>query len=244
MVKPRKPSKRITTKAVQAAESDQPPVTLPDVPAKPEQDDDPWDREGLTLKQRRFCEAYIGEAAGNATRAAQIAGYRDDNYFSLAGTAADNLKKPQVRGFIGRLLAAQQCTPEYLRNRLAELSKSSLNDCITIGDDGKLELDMEQAARLGALGQIKEVREDVIKGGEETSLVRRTVKLHDPTRAIELLLKMQGALVERHEVTGPAGGPVEHTVTHAFDADKFADLYRRRTNRDYAGAGPDPANDN
>jgi phage terminase small subunit len=29
----------------------------------------------LTLKQRRFVEAYCGEAAGNATQAAKLAGY-------------------------------------------------------------------------------------------------------------------------------------------------------------------------
>jgi phage terminase small subunit len=47
--------------------------------------------EGLTVKQRKFCEAYVGEAAGNATEAARIAGYS-----SPRGSASANMAKAYI----------------------------------------------------------------------------------------------------------------------------------------------------
>lgn len=201
MAKKRKPSKRITTKHVQATEN-LPAPAVPQVDAKPEIDEDPWDAEGLTLKQRRFCEAYVGPAAGNATRAAQMAGYRDDNRHSLEATASENLRKPALRSFIGRLIARQGVGVEYLKSRLAQLAQSSLDNCCTIDRDGEVVVDMKMAAELGALGQIKELSDEILKTGGECSTIRRKVKLHDPTKAIELLLRMHGAIIDRHEHSG------------------------------------------
>lgn len=53
----------------------------------------------LTEKQRRFVEAYMGEACGNATAAARIAGYKgNDETLSTVGT--ENLRKPAVTAAI------------------------------------------------------------------------------------------------------------------------------------------------
>lgn len=49
----------------------------------------------LTEKQRRFVDAYLGEAAGNATEAARLAGYKgNDN--TLASVGTENLRKPAI----------------------------------------------------------------------------------------------------------------------------------------------------
>lgn len=45
----------------------------------------------LTHKQRRFVEAYMGEACGNATEAARLAGYA-----SPEGSAADLMGNPKI----------------------------------------------------------------------------------------------------------------------------------------------------
>lgn len=50
----------------------------------------------LSEKQRRFVEAYMGVAKGNATEAARIAGYKGDNN-SLAVTGWQNLIKPKIK---------------------------------------------------------------------------------------------------------------------------------------------------
>ena len=214
------PRKKTTQKLVQATEDK--PFTFPQVDAKPEIGTDPWEDDGLTLKQRRFCQYYVSEAAGNATKAAQLAGYRDDNLITLGGTAHENLKKPQIRGYISRLLAKQGMTPDFLKSRLAQLAQSSLDNMLTMDADGTVRVDLEQAARMGALGQLKELREDILPGGSgKDEVIRRTVKVHDPIRAIELLAKMLGMVTERHEVSVPNGGPVETQVKHTFDYDDF-----------------------
>ena len=56
----------------------------------------------LTEKQRRFVEAYCGEAKGNATEAASLAGYKG-NDVTLASTGYENLRKPQIAHAIDAL---------------------------------------------------------------------------------------------------------------------------------------------
>jgi len=50
----------------------------------------------LTEKQRKFVEAYLGEANGNGTKAAEIAGYGGDTK-TLGITAVKNLRKINIR---------------------------------------------------------------------------------------------------------------------------------------------------
>ncbi len=53
----------------------------------------------LTEKQRRFVEAYMGEAGGNATQAARLAGYAgNDNTLASMGDA--NVRKPAIQAAI------------------------------------------------------------------------------------------------------------------------------------------------
>jgi hypothetical protein len=60
-----------------------------------------------TEKQRRFVEAYMGEAAGNATEAASLAGYAG-NRKTLEAVGRENLAKPRIAQMI---LQAQQSDP-------------------------------------------------------------------------------------------------------------------------------------
>lgn len=52
--------------------------------------------KALTERQRRFVEAYMGEAAGNGTKAAEIAGFSGDSN-ALGVYAHRLLMKPQVQ---------------------------------------------------------------------------------------------------------------------------------------------------
>jgi phage terminase small subunit len=64
------------------------PLGNPDpLPAKPD----------LPERQRRFVEAYMGEAKGNATQAAVIAGYGADNRNSAAARASQLLDEPKIQ---------------------------------------------------------------------------------------------------------------------------------------------------
>ena len=57
----------------------------------------------FTQKQQRFIDAYMGEAAGNATEACRLAGYEgNDNVLGVQGY--DNLRNPKIAKEIERLV--------------------------------------------------------------------------------------------------------------------------------------------
>jgi phage terminase small subunit len=58
----------------------------------------------LTLKQRKFCLAFVGEANGNGAEAARLAGYKGAG-LTLAVIASQNLIKLNVSRFIAELRA-------------------------------------------------------------------------------------------------------------------------------------------
>lgn len=68
--------------------------------------DEVFEKESLelTLKQRKFCLAFVGEADGNGSEAARIAGYKG-NDVTLAAVAYENLNKPQIQAQIADLRA-------------------------------------------------------------------------------------------------------------------------------------------
>lgn len=59
--------------------------------------------EKLSILERRFCEAYAGECAGNGVRAAEVAGY-SGSYGVLATTASRLLKKAEIREYLDSLI--------------------------------------------------------------------------------------------------------------------------------------------
>lgn len=69
--------------------------------------------EGLTDKQRRFCEEYLVDL--NATQAAIRAGYSED---SAGHIGWENQRKPEIQAEIARLLA------EYSQNAVAMRSET------------------------------------------------------------------------------------------------------------------------
>lgn len=80
-------------------------------------------RDGLTRKQRLFVEYYVGEAKGNATEAARLAGYS-----SPEGSAAKNMGKGKLLEAIAALSAelAEKdgaLTPEEIQEMWAEIAR-------------------------------------------------------------------------------------------------------------------------
>lgn len=217
----RKPSKgkRTTAKKVQESESlPPPPFNLPPAPpATPEPDDDAWDDYGLTLKQRLFAEAYVGAAAGNATNAAEMAGYRDDNRTVLASTGCENLRKPNIQRAIARLIANKLGSPEWTRAGIVEIANNNLAEFLTYDDAGNPSLDLKKAAEGGALGTLREIKEEGIQTGNTVAIIKRTFKVYDRLKALEILAKMNGQLKDQHEHT------IKPTPTHDFMTAMLAD---------------------
>lgn len=58
------------------------------------------DRPKVTLKQEKFVEAYVGEANGNATQAARVAGYSQSSDITTRSIACETLTNPNVQKLV------------------------------------------------------------------------------------------------------------------------------------------------
>lgn len=174
-------------------------MVLPTIIAKPEIDYDAWGADGLTIRQRMFVKALVGPAGGNATKAAEMAGYASENINALRVTASENLGKPNVQRALAHAMAEKFGSAEWARTALLDLAGSSMANFLGVDEQGKMKLDLNSARAQGALGQIKEMTLD--ENG-----VPVKIKIHDRTKAIELLLKLHGLIVGQHEhaPTAPA----------------------------------------
>ena len=94
--------------------------------------------DGLTLKERRFVDAYLGEANGNGTRAAKFAGY-SGSYYALAVRAHELLKKRKIREAVDEALEHDPLVMgrvERLR-KLTSIARGEA-ECKRFGPDGEL----------------------------------------------------------------------------------------------------------
>lgn len=190
--------KRTSTKQVQATEDK--PFTLPQVDVKPEIDDDePCDPlDGLNIRRRLFVEYITGEACGNATRAASLAGYSDSNVNALKVTACRLLTSPNVQRAIRDRLARTLLTQEKTREAIAAYAESSMDKFLSVDDKGDPKIDWEKAAACGAIAHVREIREEGIGGSDgSVTVIKRTFKIRDPMPALALLAKMHGLVVDQ-----------------------------------------------
>lgn len=230
--------KNITKRLVQAKEKT---PFVPNVTVKPDTDDAPWDNDGLTIRQRAFVEALVGPAGGNATKAAEMAGYASDNRLALQVTASETLSKPMVQEAIARGLARKRMTPEWADERLYELASSSFRNFSELTPEGDMKVNWPQAFAHGAVGQISEVTEEILEASGSSKVIRRKLKMHPPHKALETIQKLTGRLKnepQKIELTGPNGGPVP--VKHEFDHARYREMFQRRT----AGNGERTASEN
>jgi len=201
-VKRVKLTKRKTiTKIVKETEAK--PFELPTIKHKPDDDSqEDTDNDGLTMRRRLFVDAITGQAMGNGTKAARLAGYKDDNENALAVTASFLLRIPKVQQAIARKIAARNCGPERVKANIAALAEADISNFVVVDDEGKANIDWKAAAQAGAIGQIREWVEDVIQTPDgNCTVLKRRFKLYDRTKALELLARMNGQLTNKVDVT-------------------------------------------
>lgn len=113
------------------------------------------DETKLTIKEERFVNAYLGEAAGNATESARIAGYSGKSYAALRKEASVLLTKPHIRARIDAVLMAEAMTPAEILHELRDVGTAEWRDFITVRTDpktgGVIEAKMDLAAKMKAL---------------------------------------------------------------------------------------------
>ena len=91
----------------------------------------PDDLPKLTTKQRRFVEAYCGEARFNASEAARLAGYSEN-----AGSEGWRLRKnPEISAHIEDRLNTYSASSAEALNELTDVAMSQWRDHVTIKTD-------------------------------------------------------------------------------------------------------------
>lgn len=204
-----KKRKNITAKRVQAAERK--PV-IPKVEVEGETDDGPFGDDGLSIRQKEFVLAITGPACGNATKAAEMAGYAAENRLALQVTASRLLSNAMVQEAIATALTKRRATPEWAKAGLIDLARSTMANFVSVDANGKPKLDFAKAAAAGALGHIKEFTADILPGsaGELDEVIRCKIKVHDRIAALGMLLKMHGLLSDGgNGGTSPGDIPLE-----------------------------------
>ena len=150
----------------------------------------------LTPKQRRFLEAYLGEAGWNAAKAARIAGYPERTARSIG---CENLTKPDIRAAIDERLAEAAMTANEVLGRLADQARGSVEDFAQITEDGSWRIDLKKAEELGKLHLLHEL--GFTEHGPK-------IKLYDAQTALAKLGTHYKLFTERRELTGADGAPL------------------------------------
>jgi len=151
---------------------------------------EPKDKQGLTAKQRRFCEEYVID--WNASRAALAAGYGKK---SAEVTGNRNLHKPAVKAYIEEIQKdlAQLAGLSQLRNlneykKIAFCSIADLHNTWIERKDFE-QLTTEQKAAIESIDTKIEIK-DGKHGSTEVQYVK--IKLFDKLKALDSINKMLG----------------------------------------------------
>lgn len=153
----------------------------------------------LPPKQRRFVQEHLVDL--NATQAAIRAGYSAKTADVQGPRLLGNVRiQEAIQEAMSRREKRTEITADRVLNELAKIAFSDLTDFVEFGPDG---IKIRPSDKVdGAV--LSEVSEMITKGASVTS-----VKLHSKMKALELLCKHLGLAPEKHQLSGPNGGPIE-----------------------------------
>ena len=184
----------------------------------------------LTNKQQRFVEEYLIDL--NATQAAIRAGYSEK---TAEQQGFQLLKKTSVSKAVTeaqkRRSDRTEVTADMVVKELARIGFSDLRNMLT--PNGSLldpqDWDDDTAAAISSI----EVVTNTGEGGKDEDgrkIVEHThkIKVWDKNSALEKLAKHLGMFVEKHEHTGPNGGPVQVMDTSKISDTALAELMAAR----------------
>ena len=169
-----------------------------------------------TAKESRFAQEYLLDC--NGAQAAVRAGY---SARGARQTARKLLQRPRVQQALRAEMEARSARvrvdADQVLRELWALAFARITDVVELRD-GKLEL--------RDLGQLTDEQRAAIEAVEETKHGWR-VRLHSKERALELLMRHLGMLVERREVSGPGGEPIALERTQRGLTEDTVDFLRR-----------------
>lgn len=170
--------------------------------------------DGLNHRQRRFVQEYLIDL--NATQAAIRAGYSADTAGSIG---SENLTKPEIARAVetaqAERLTRTELTGDMVIAELRKIGFANMQDYMSSTEDGDPFLDFSMLTRDQAAALQEVTVEDYVEGrGEAARSVKRIkFKLADKRAALVDLGKHLKLFVERHELTGKDGAPIQYEDT-------------------------------
>ena len=150
----------------------------------------------LPPKQRKFVQEYLVDL--NATQAAIRAGYSPKAANNAGPRLLVNARvQAAIQQAMSRRERRTEITADRVLNELAKIAFSDLRDFVEFGP-GRTKIKSSDQVDGAVLAEVS----DTAAG--------TSVKLHSKMKALELLGKHLGlAAPEKHELSGPDGGPIE-----------------------------------
>ena len=161
----------------------------------------PRDKDGLTPRRRRFVEEYLIDL--NATQAALRAGYSPRTAKKESWSL---LTDPAVRAAVAGAQAERSrrtsITADRVLEELASIAFADIGDFVSWGRDGVRLNDSSNLAK-DQRRAVAEVYQTKTRDGGSVRF-----KLHDKRAALSDIGRHLGMFKERHEHSGPDGGPI------------------------------------
>lgn len=152
--------------------------------------------KALTPKERLFAQFYVGEARRNATKAAELAGYKADNRNSLRAMGSGLLTKVNVRAYIDAFLDATAMTQAEIVAEISDIARQDLTPYLE-DSGGELYLNYTKMKEDGKLHLIAGF--EFNKQGDSIPLI------HSKLAALTLLVRINRMGGDKVEHTGDIG---------------------------------------
>lgn len=185
----------------------------------------------LTAKQAAFVSEYMIDR--NATQAAIRSGYSKK---TASAIGKENLRKPLIAEAIAaaeeELAERNGLSADKVIQELALLGFANMDDYIKRTEGGDVYVDLanltrEQAAAIQEI--VVETYQEATGGGESREVKRTKFKLADKRASLVDLGRHFGVFIDRKELTGPNGGPIQHeTITQETSPEEAARIYREQ----------------
>lgn len=177
----------------------------------------------FTARQERFIVEYV--ASGNATRSAIAAGYSEGSAHVQGSQLLSNPKiveevERRKQAIERKVLKKFEVTREWIVEELAKLARSNMADFTAFDEEGNPVLDFSDVDR-DKMAAVREITSEVYTEGrgENASRVKRTkFSLYDKRAALMDLAKLEGHVVDRQQLTGPNGGPLQTVNAHVVSS--------------------------
>lgn len=164
----------------------------------------------MTTKQQRFVEEYLIDL--NATQAAIRAGHSKRRASEIGYQLLQKTTVQQAIELAKKERSERtQITVDRVLEELAKIGFANMQDYMKVGQNGDPYVDLSKVTRDQAAAISEVTVEDFMDGrGEDAREVRRVrFKLSDKRAALVDIGKHLGMFVDRREISGPGGKPLE-----------------------------------